>query len=112
MVEECLPTPLDDPRNGAVLIGPPFGTSTRRRQPAGCSINQRPLGLLSSFAHTSDAKRGRMTITITEALARELRVRRQEITLLDLDRILLSSKTTTAQKQAALSIYERIPSTV
>lgn len=53
-----------------------------------------------------------MTISITEALARELRVRRQDITLLDLERILWSSKTTDAQRQAALSIYERLPLTV
>ena len=53
-----------------------------------------------------------MTISISQALARELRVKRQEITVLDLERIRWSSKTTDAQKQAALSIYERLPLTV
>ena len=52
-----------------------------------------------------------MTISISQAIQRELRVRSQEISLLRLERILFSPKTTDSQKQAALLVYEQLPVT-
>jgi hypothetical protein len=50
-----------------------------------------------------------MTISISQAVQRELRVRSGEITLLRLERILFSPKTSESQKQAALTVYEQLP---
>jgi len=50
-----------------------------------------------------------MTVVISEALARELHVRSNEVTVHQLERILNSSRTTDEQKLAALSIYEKMP---